>query len=231
MSYKGNVDHSMKLLVVSLLALVGACNAAPPAEKQMPMESPAKTTGTTPASNVHGPNPASSNIEKDELVPFIEAGTSVLTSREADLNTDGRQDVVVLLEPEKIGEKLGEGSVRTVLLLVRDEKGRLNKMAQNSRVIPCAKCGGISGDPFGDVVAEQGRLTLFIEGGSRERWSNQYDFKYSSKNKNWLLEQATRKVVDTATTESTEVQLSQSDFGEITFEDFDPSKIAPLDMP
>jgi hypothetical protein len=117
------------------------------------------------------------------------------------------------------------------VLLIRDSAGRLRKFAQNDRIVPCKRCGGIAGDPFGYARIDKEGFALLMEGGSREHWWNEYNFKYVAASKTWLLEKVKRGVEDTENGNAKEITLTAKDFGLVKFVDFDPSKLPQVNLP
>lgn len=214
------------LIKVSMLVLlVTGCNASPPVnnETTVPQKSGATEIAGTSV-------PVKKDTKVSELNLFVGDGATILASQHGDLNGDGVQDVVLVLDYSKGSDhQLGEGVHRSLLLLIRDDAGQLRKARQNDAIVPCAKCGGIAGDPFGYVRVAEGAFTVLIEGGSRERWSDEYVFRYSAEEQDWLLDKAIHGVTDTITGEAELTELTRKDFGVIRFEEFDPSMLPSVD--
>ena len=168
----------------------------------------------------------------DDLKAFATNGARIMDSLTGDLNNDGRPDALLVLDPPADSSpKLGEGAPRTVLLLIRGEDGKLHEAASNQKVVPCATCGGVSGDPYGFVQLEPGQFTVRNGGGSREQWSDEFTFKYSADRKDWLLAKATRNVADQESDKHKTLELTPKDFGDIAFKDFDPAKLPQAELP
>ena len=168
----------------------------------------------------------------DDLKAFATGGAKLLDSKTGDLNGDGKPDALLVIDPPISGnEKLGEGPARTVLLLIRDAAGQLQKAAENDKLVPCAQCGGIAGDPFSYTQLANNGFTIVTEGGSREHWSNEYTFAYSAEQKDWLLQEVKREVADQDTGKQKKLDLTSKDFGVVKFKDFDPSKLPEVDLP
>src|SRR5829696_6447972 len=70
-----------------------------------------------------------------EVRPFVEAGAKAIALEAADLNGDGRGDFVLVLERENPAKDKDDFPVnqRPLLLLVRDEGGRLAAAKRNER--------------------------------------------------------------------------------------------------
>lgn len=184
------------------------------------------------------PNPAptaatqAKGSQMDDLKSFAPNGTRILDSQSGDLTGSGRADVLLVLEPTPSGnEKLGEGSERTVMVLVRDASGHLAKAASNDRIVPCGTCGGVAGDPYGYARIGPRQFTIANGGGSRERWSDEYTFTYATDKKDWLVAKVTRSVSDTETGKEKHVDLTAKDLGNVSFKDFDPSKLPEVTLP
>jgi hypothetical protein len=160
-----------------------------------------------------------------DLAAFVPAGAKLLDSQQGDLDGRGGGALLVIDPPASGSEKLGEGEPRTVVLLVRDDSGALQEAAKNARIVPCARCGGTAGDPFGYARVDKGGFTLAVSGGSRERWSDAYTFRFEPARNGWLLDKVVREVIDNATEEYKRVELDRSDFGEVTFSGFDPAAL------
>lgn len=161
-----------------------------------------------------------------DFATFVPSGSKVLDAIQGDLDGLGGKGVILVIDPPATGaEKLGEGESRTVVLLSRDSSDSLRKVAENSKIVPCARCGGIAGDPYGYARIEKGAFTISTSGGSRERWANDYTFRYAPDAKAWLLDKVVRQVTDTATERSKVLELAPSDLGMVTFGDFDPARL------
>ena len=168
----------------------------------------------------------------DDLSAFATDGTTILASEAGDLNGDGQPDALVVLDPPtRDGVEPGKGAPRTMLLLIRDANGALQKAAQNDRIVPCSKCGGLLGDPFGYMRIDGDDFTLVVEGGSRQRWSSEYTFGYAAQSNDWYLRKVERGAYDQISEERVSKTFTQEDFGQVAFSDFDPSKIPEVVLP
>ena len=168
----------------------------------------------------------------DDLQAFATNGNKILAAKVGDLNGDGKPDALLVLDPPITGnEKLGEGPPRSVLILIRDANGHLQKVAQNNRLVPCAQCGGIAGDPFSYMQIAKNGFTVVTEGGSREHWSHEYTFAYTAEHKDWLLAEIKSEVTDQDTGKHKQADLTRKDFGTITFANFDPSTQKEVELP
>jgi len=214
-----------------LLPAYSASGSAPQNEATVPQSSIA--TSTPAATNQPAPiRSQGRKTDTDNLKAFATNGAKILDSKTGDLTGDGTTDALLVLDPAINGnEKLGEGLSRTVLLLTRDAAGQLQKTAQNDKIVPCAQCGGISGDPYSYSRIAKGEFTIVTEGGSREHWSNEYTFVYSREQKDWLLHEVKRAVADQDTGKQKSFDLMPKDFGVVQFKNFDPSTLSTIELP
>ena len=221
-----------KITILAFAAIITGCQADVPAtvtpdssQEKVKAESATPTTDTTKQETT-----SHKEATVAELNAFVEGNSKILSSEQGDLSGNGTPGIVLVLDHPGTGaEMLGEGKPRSVLLLTRDSAGKLQKAKQNDRLVPCAQCGGMAGDPFGYVRVDKGGFTAFIEGGSRERWSDEYTFKYSADQQDWLLDKAVRAVTDTQTGEEKHIELTGKDFGAIRFEEFDPKTLPKVE--
>ncbi len=159
-----------------------------------------------------------------EILPFIKVSESLLYSTTADLNGDGLQDYLLILEKPGIE---GVGNLRELVILTRQKDRSLRVAKRNSKIVMCSKCGGGWGDPFSsdNIIAD--RTTFFVEnyGGGGFRWSEGYKFNYSRRDKTWQLVEVTVSTfnINDLDSEETKIYRPPKDFGKIDIADFDPS--------
>ncbi|MGZ8937421.1 MAG: hypothetical protein ACXW02_08070 [Halobacteriota archaeon] len=118
-----------------------------------------------------------------EVKPFVETGTSPISIAGADLNGDGLQDFVLVLERQKANDSDPDIEVgqRPLLILVRRPDGGLKEVNRNDKIVYCSTCGGMMGDPFQGVEVGPKTFSVSHYGGSGWRWSVDYKFNYSRK--------------------------------------------------
>lgn len=163
-----------------------------------------------------------------EVLPFAEKGTKLLTFTSADLNGDGRQDYLIVLEKAK--EKTGEeedavGKDRSLLIVMRQPDGSLKQVKRNDKIIMCSNCGGMMGDPFYKLEAGPKTFTIGLNGGGAgERWLYEFTFDYSRKDNTWQLTLASDMQFVVGEGEDAEPKLYKppKDYGKIDVQDFDP---------
>ncbi|HEX5872284.1 MAG TPA: hypothetical protein VFY65_17770 [Longimicrobium sp.] len=161
-----------------------------------------------------------------ELRPFVLPGTRALCAAAADLNGDGLRDYVLVLEKEKedtAALDLPE-TQRPLLVVVGQPGGTLHVAARNDRVVYCADCGGVFGDPFEGVDVGPGTFTVLHYGGSAWRWRTDYTFRYAPQARTWRLTKVGELSYHTSDPDKMEqtVFVSPDDFGDIDLADFHP---------
>ena len=218
--------RSTAIALVLSASLAGCVQADPPS----PADGGPAPVAQPTANSDQPANDPQANTQKDpamtDMATFVPAGAKLLDSKQGDLRGDGSTGALLVIDPPSTGrEMLGEGSPRTVVLLGPDASGALSKQAENAKIVPCARCGGLAGDPYAFSRIEKGGFMISTSGGSRERWADDFTFRYSSDQGAWILEKATRQVTDTVTNQTKTLDLGGKEFGVIRFESFDPSTL------
>lgn len=179
--------------------------------------------------------------------PFVSDGASPLLLADADLNGDGLQDFLLVLQLPKArpsdaeeqgldagdadGAQAGQDadeSTRALLILVSEPSGTLKEVKRNDRIIDCARCGGRK-DGFAGVSVGFETFTV-INSGNASGGSSvaEYTFNYSRRDRTWQLvriKYTTYEMGDSGNdVESEEVTVLRppKDFGKIDVADFDP---------
>ena len=124
-----------------------------------------------------------------EIARFVPAGFQTLDFVVADLDSDGRQDAVLILRRSDEDDAKNGEAARPLLILVRQPDGRLAQVRRTERLVYCRACGGMLGDPYESLAAGLGRFTVSFAGGSASsHWAVAYTFAYDAAAKDWLLE-------------------------------------------
>lgn len=172
------------------------------------------------------PGLASSSEQKTpaEVIPFIKATESLLYFANADLNGDGLQDYLLILEKPGSEE---DGNLRELVILTRQKDRSLQLAKRNSKIVYCSKCGGGWGDPFSseNVVTDTKTFSVENYGGGGFRWSESFKFNYSRRDRTWQLVEAIISTfnINELDSEQTKTYKPPEDFGKIDIADFDPA--------
>lgn len=153
------------------------------------------------------------------LARFAPTGTVLRASVRGDLDGDGDEDALIVVEREDADAAT---SPRALLLLRRDAAGALHEAVTGPDAILCRKCGGTMGDPLQGVRAGRGEFTLRFEGGSRELWSSEFRFAYARDRETWRLAGIVHGGFDRADGKGAERRLTAADFGDVPLASFDP---------
>lgn len=160
-----------------------------------------------------------------EVEPFIESGTKAIALEKGDLNGDGREDFILVLEKENPAKDVDGLPVnqRPLLILLRGADGKLTSAKRNERIVMCSECGGVFGDPFDGVVAGRNKFSVELYGGSNWRWKYSYQFNYSRIDKTWQLVRVEELHYHTSDPDKVETKIyTPRRFGKIDIADFDP---------
>lgn len=175
-------------------------------------------------------DPAAQALTRDELKVFATNGSKLLDTQVGDLTGEGSGGALVVLDHDAHESASGQKASRTLMLVARDSQGHLQTLARNDKMIPCARCGGVSGDPYSYSRLTPGRFTVVTEGGSREHWWNEFSFKYAPKLNTWILDTAVRGVTDKATGRRKQINLTGKNLGVVKLNDFDPSSLPQVKL-
>jgi hypothetical protein len=164
-----------------------------------------------------------------EVEALVPAAHVPIALEKGDLNGDGLADLILVTEDSK-GTAIGEGEDgyrehrRALLVLARTAEGSLRIAARSDRAVYCRECGGTMGDPFQGVSIEGTRFSISHYGGSGWRWSNEYTFGYSRRDRAWQLVRVEERGFHAMEPDdvSETVYRPPRDFGKIDFRDFDP---------
>ena len=169
----------------------------------------------------------------DDALAFVPSGANLLEAVRGELNGDGIEyQLLVIDQPTPEGLVPGQHGPNRVLLLLRgDGRGRWQLAARNDKLVPCSTRGGLAGDPFAYAMVEEDTFSVITNGGSRERWSSTYRFRYASADKSCWVDGVRRKVVDIETEATNIRDFSVAELGRVRFEDFDPSSVAEVSLP
>ena len=161
-----------------------------------------------------------------DVAPFVESGTKAIALEKSDLNGDGREDFILVLEKEKPAKDADDFPVgqRPLLILLRGADGKLTMAKRNEKIVMCSQCGGVFGEPFEGVIAKTNTFSVEHYGGSSDRWKFSYKFNYSRIDQTWQLVRVDEIHYHTSNPNggTTRIYTPPKHFGKIDVADFDP---------
>jgi hypothetical protein len=157
-----------------------------------------------------------------EISKFIPKGYTLKDTAMGDLNLDKYKDIILILKTN--GEDTAVDATeykRPLLLLLGHPDKTFTLAARNDNIVSCLQCGGVFGDPYSGVEVRKGIFTVHHFGGSNDRWSNDIAFKYSQRDKTWLLYKIVDKGWSVFNLNKVETTIqTKKDFGIVTFSKF-----------
>lgn len=159
-----------------------------------------------------------------EVRAFVDPGTVPIALEDADLNGDGRPDYLLVLERRSPGGATQPSGHRSLRILVRRADHRLVLAKRNDKIVLCADCGGVMGDPFAGVVTEGSSFTVQHYGGSSWRWERSARFNYSRRDNTWQLVRVEHASFHASEPDkrTAEVFVPPKHYGKIDITEFDP---------
>lgn len=159
----------------------------------------------------------------DEVKPFVITGTAAIALKKGDLNGDGTLDYIMVLDRTsgEVGYADHETDERPTLLIVRDRAGKLSLAARNDFIVTCNNCDASTSRPFDGIFIEKNNFTIEFKTGSQSHLSYQVTFRYSPRDKTWLLARVYETDYDIyKDTEATQLFTAPRNFGKIAFAEF-----------
>lgn len=167
----------------------------------------------------------------DDLKPFATGGRTILESRVGDIRGDGSEGVVLVLDPPVAGApKLGEGPAREVMLLVRDDHGRLHKVASNSAsfLVPAVVAYRATRTDIHVSSEDTSPSSLAVAAASTGRMNSPSPTRPIA---TIGSSPAPCAAWNRDTGQQKQLDLPAKDIGKIAFEDFDPAKLPEVELP
>ncbi len=172
-----------------------------------------------------------SNLPKEipsEIRPYEEQRMTIIDWKSADLNGDGLNDYLVVLEMQKKNPSHADikEKQRPALIIIRQKDGSLKQVKRNDIVISCSTCslpGGLIDGFSGITVASRTFSISNQQMGSAYQTTYTYKFGYSKRDSTWQLVQVetTQERLDSDDSLK-DIRTPPNSFGKIDFADFDP---------
>jgi hypothetical protein len=130
----------------------------------------------------HLPNHHINNQIHSSIKKFIKPGYLILDQADGDLNNDGLIDKILILREKR---EITLEEQRPVLILIKQNNGRLKLVAENDNLVLSAGDGGIHGDPYHGITIKNNRFSIEHFGGSGWRWNQVITFKFYQEKHSW----------------------------------------------
>lgn len=170
-----------------------------------------------------------SSGHNDDISYFIPNDAFVRFARHGDIDHDGDSDALVILQTTNDAQD--RLKPRTLLVLRRNASGELEKEVSNENAVLCQACGGMMGDPLQGISIDAAGFTLRFEGGSRELWSQEYRFSYSTKFHTWLLDSVKSSESDRLEDNSRSSRSTSRRHDSIPIDNFDSRRFPVTALP
>lgn len=161
------------------------------------------------------------------LREFVPQDHKLIAKLESDLNQDGVFDYLIVTQAP-IPETDPMEAVRPLKILLGQKDGTHKLAVTSNKVVMCQDCGGVFGDPFEIILAEEGSFQVHHYGGSNWRWSYDYDFAFDPSEKDWFLTSVTDISYHVFEPDQQDSKTyTAKDFGKIKLKEFDPETYRP----
>lgn len=161
--------------------------------------------------------------DKDAISRHVPKDTNIIDQYDSDLNQDGLNDKILVLADKKEDAITSSSNSphRTLLILFGAGNGFV-KTAETDKVFYCKTCGGAIGDPYVGIVVKPPYFTIEHYGGSTWRWQQYITFKYSAKDRTFLLHKNGHTTFNALSPDQVETKIqTKKDFGIVKIHDFD----------
>jgi len=156
---------------------------------------------------------------------LLPKGYEVLNSAVGDLNLDAYPDLIIVLNKAneaKTSEVSSHPEKRPLLIFTGGPGHSYRLEGRNDKAVYCVDCGGMMGDPFTGITIKKGYFSVEHYGGSGWRWTRVITFKYSTKDKIWLLYKDGHESFHVSDPENVKEKVyTAKNFGRIPFASFD----------
>ncbi|MGB0895697.1 MAG: hypothetical protein ACPGU9_06265 [Flavobacteriaceae bacterium] len=164
-------------------------------------------------------------IPVEEINAFVASDEYLVTYDTGDFNGDKQTDaIVVVAQLDEISQykKDETRSKRKVLILQRNDDGKLEKTLENEDIVYCYKCDSPYGSPLTSVVFSGNTFAIEHEAGKANRWTRIITFEFDREQELWLLLKDASSVYNIMNSKGFQSEVkTKDDFGFIYFENYD----------
>jgi len=161
----------------------------------------------------------------EEIKPFVTEGKYMITYAAGDFNGDKQIDAVLILGNLDEVSKYKSDEVkskRNVLILKRNDTGKLEKILENEDIVYCYSCNSPQGSPLTSIVFKGNTFSVEHEAGKANRWTRIITFEYDREKELWWLIKDASSIYNIMNNKGVQSEVkTQDDFGFIYFEYYD----------
>jgi hypothetical protein len=131
-----------------------------------------------------------------EVEALMPVGTNLIDYQVADLNADGSEDALIVVE-KRIQPDVFAEVPRITMILLRNKNGQLELAEKNDQAYLCKRCLGSRDDIEQYLTVGKGTFEVSNHGGSPGyRRYKKFKFQYNTKNKTWILSKVETSISD-----------------------------------
>lgn len=161
----------------------------------------------------------------NKLLQFVPDNYSVLDTAIGDLNLDGINDYVIVLNKngeDTLSNVVNNPERRPLLIILCNQNNELYLARRNDNTVYCIDCGGMMGDPFEGITIKDGYFSIEHYGGSAWRWTRIITYKYSKQDQEWYLYKDGSESFHATKPGKVESKIETTkDFGKVNFQNYD----------
>ena len=164
-------------------------------------------------------------IPFEEIKPFVTEGKYMITYAAGDFNGDQQIDAILVLgDLDEVSKYKSDEikSKRNLLILKRNDAGKLEIMHQNEDIVYCYSCNSPQGSPLTSIVFSGNTFAVEHEAGKANRWTRIITFEYDRDKELWWLIKDASSLYNIMNSKGFQSEVkTQDDFGFIYFEYYD----------
>jgi len=149
----------------------------------------------------------------------------MITYATGDFNGDKQIDAVLVLGNLDEVSKYKSNEIkskRNVLILKRNDTGKLEKILENEDIVYCYSCNSPQGSPLTSIVFLGNTFSVEHEAGKANRWTRIITFEYDREKELWWLIKDASSIYNIMNNKNIQSEVkTQDDFGFIYFEYYD----------
>ena len=164
-------------------------------------------------------------IPREEVEIFIDEDEYLITFEAGDFIEDKLIDAVAITAKKDEVSAYNKDQTKTkrkVLILKRNNEGKLEKIAENEDIVYCYLCESPFGSPLTSIVFSGNTFAIEHEAGKANRWARIITFEYNFEQQQWLLLKDASSIYNIMNSSGFQSDVkTRKDFGNILFTNYD----------